>query len=259
MWSLQRRGPTVPKNDTVNAAPIHAARTLAQRVADEVLALSLGAGFTLALFIAMAHFENAGEPAQQAQIEDLRVVAAVAEPPPPKPEETTEPVDVVTPLMGIEIAASDSPLKIAVVPPDLTKIIASTEVPPRAAIQPAQLYTDLRPKADLSGEFERIFQQNEVDQVPMAVVKTIAKVSRRVRDDADQLRVTLAIIIDSTGAVTSIRVLRPSGNVEFDSIVVDCVRNEWAFSPAIRKGKRVRCMVQQLVWYKWTEGSPFAI
>jgi outer membrane biosynthesis protein TonB len=51
-------------------------------------------------------------------------------------------------------------------------------------------------------------------------------------------------------------VLRPSGNEAFDKIVTECVRDEWEFTPAIRKGKKVRCMVQQLVWYKWTNGSP---
>ena len=61
------------------------------------------------------------------------------------------------------------------------------------------------------------------------------------------------------GAVTAIRVVKPSGNAEFDTIVVECVRDEWVFSPAVRKGKKVKCLVQQLVWYKWTAGSPFTI
>jgi TonB family protein len=66
-------------------------------------------------------------------------------------------------------------------------------------------------------------------------------------------------VVDAEGGVTGIRVLKPSGNAKFDSIVLESVRDEWEFSPAIRKGRKVRCMVQQLVWYKWTEGSPFTI
>jgi len=73
------------------------------------------------------------------------------------------------------------------------------------------------------------------------------------------LKVTLLLVIDADGAVTSIRVLKPSGNAQFDSIVLDCVRDEWVFTPAIRKGRKVKCMVQQLIWYKWTEGSKFTI
>ena len=79
--------------------------------------------------------------------------------------------------------------------------------------------------------------------------------SRNTRDNADSLRVTLLWSSTPKGAVTSIRVLKPSGNKDFDSIVLQCVRDEWVFSPAIRKGRKVRCMVQQLIWYKWTEGS----
>ncbi len=90
-------------------------------------------------------------------------------------------------------------------------------------------------------------------------MRTIARVSSRVRDDAPQLRVTLLLIIDSEGAVTSARVLTPSGNAKFDQIVIECVRDEWVFTPAVRKGKKVRCMVQQLVWYQWTNGSPFTL
>jgi TonB family protein len=71
--------------------------------------------------------------------------------------------------------------------------------------------------------------------------------------------VTLLLVIDTEGAVMSIRVLRPSGNADFDTIVLQCVRDEWVFSPAIRKGHKVKCMVQQLIWYKWTGGSKFTI
>ena len=67
------------------------------------------------------------------------------------------------------------------------------------------------------------------------------------------------MVIDTEGAVSSLRVLKTSGNAEFDSIVLKCVRDEWVFTPAIRKGRKVRCMVQQLIWYKWTEGSKFTI
>lgn len=229
-------------------------------LAEEALCILAGSGLTFVLFFGIARFESVRPVAPPSDIEDLRVVSAMAEPPPPKPEESTEPQDSVTPLTGIEIASSESPVKLTVVPPDLDKIIPSTELPPRATIQFNQLLTDLKPKAGISGDFEHIYQQNEVDQVPAALVKTIARVSKRARDDAEQLRVTLVLIIDTVGAVQNIRVLKSSGNLKFDNIVLECVRDEWEFSPAVRKGKKVRCMVQQLVWYKWSEsGSPFTL
>jgi TonB family protein len=227
-------------------------------LADEAFYLSLGAGLTFVLFMGVAHFEMVRPAEMPTEIEDLRAVTAVSEPPPPKPQDRSEPVDVV-PLTGIDIGASDSPVKLAVVPPDLSKLMPPADLPPRATIQFGQLMSDLRPKTGNAGEFQHIYQQSEVDQPPLAVVKTIARVSSRVREDVESLRVTLLLVIDTEGAVTSIRVMRPSGNAKFDAIVLACVRDEWQFSPAVRKGKKVRCMVQQLVWYKWTNGSPFTI
>ncbi len=228
-------------------------------LADEALCLLLGSGLTFGLFLGMAHFENVKAAAPAADIEELRSVAGIPEPPPPKVEAHPQPPDEIIPLTGIEIQASESPVKLAVVPPDLDKILPPTEIPPRATIQFSQLLTDLRPKHGISGDFEHIYQQNEVDQPPAAVVRTIARVTSRVRDNAGSLRVTLLLVIDSEGAVTSSSILRPSGNAKFDDVVTECVRDEWVFTPAVRKGRKVRCMVQQLVWYEWTNGSPFTL
>jgi TonB family protein len=234
-------------------------RRVADYLAEEAFCLLVGACLTFGLFFGIARFESVRPVAPPSDIEDLRVMSAVTEPPPPKPEERVE-QDNSAPLTGIEIAASESSVKIAVVPPDMDKIIPTEDIPPRATIQFNQLITDLKPKAGISGDFQHIYQQNEVDQVPTALVKTIARVTKRTRDNAPQLRVTLVLVIDTVGTVTSIRVLKPSGNPKFDQIVLECVRDEWEFSPAVRKGKKVRCMVQQLVWYKWTENdSPFTL
>jgi TonB family protein len=227
--------------------------------ADEAVSLLVGAVFTLGLFTCMAHFESAGSTDSAPAIEDLRSVAAVVKPPPQKVEIKQQPEEQVMPLTGIDIAASESPVRISVVPPDLEKIIPASDVPPKVAIQFSQLFADLRPKADISGDLNRIFRPSEVDKAPVAVFKTIARVSRRARDDADALRTTLELVIDTEGYVASSRVLKSSGNLEFDTIVEQCVRREWVFSPAIKNGRKVKCLVDQLVWYKWTEGSPFKI
>jgi TonB family protein len=243
-----------------DALAIPGPKNLGAYLAEEAFCILAGSILTFGLFFGIARFESVRAVAPPSDIEDLHVASAIADPPPPRPEEHIEPQDTVAPLTGIEIAASESPVKLTVVPPDLDKIIPSSELPPKAAIQFSQLLTDLKPKAGMAGDFEHIYQQNEVDQVPKALVKTIARVSKRARDEASELRVTLVLIIDTAGAVQSIRVLRSSGNLKFDNIVLECVRDEWEFSPAVRKGKKVRCLVQQLVWYKWSDsGSPFTL
>jgi TonB family protein len=227
--------------------------------AEEALSLLFGAGLTFGLFLGMAHFENVKTVEAAPEIEDLRAVTAIVEPPPPKVEKHIKPPEATAPLSGIEIGRSDSTVKLVVVPPDLAKIMPPSELPPRATIQFTQLLTDLKPRTGSEGDFQHIFQQSEVDQVPAAIVKTIARVSNYTRDNAEELRVTLLLVIDTEGGIESIKVMKPSGNTGFDKIVTECVRDEWVFSPAIRKGRKVRCMVQQLVWYKWTGGDKFAL
>jgi TonB family protein len=230
------------------------------RMVEEALYVLAGAGLTLALFGAMAHFEIGGAPVPTPAVEDLRVASALFEPPPPKVEEKPEQkVDEVMPLTGIEIAPSDSAVRIAVVPPDLSKIIPATDIPPKANIEISQLFADLRPRSGMAGDYDRIFKPSEVDKAPAAVIKTIAHISHRVRENSDELRATIELVIDAKGGVLSVRVLRSSGNVEFDTIVAECARREWVFTPAVRRGKNVKCLVDQVVWYKWATGSPFKL
>ena len=229
------------------------------KLADEALCVLLGAGFTLAAFLCMAHFERVTPAAPQEEIEDVRVVSAITEPPPPKVDPHPDQASAMVPLTGLDIGPSDSPVKIAVIPPDMDKLVPPSDLPPRATIQFNQVFSDLQPKTGPFGDLQHVYQQSEVDQIPAATVKTIAHITRRTRDNADSLKVTLLLVIDTEGAITNIRVLKPSGNPDFDTIVLQCVRDEWIFSPAIRKGRKVRCMVQQLIWYKWTEGSKFTI
>ncbi len=224
-----------------------------QRALVELLSLGVGFAVTLVLFTAMAFFQH-GKAEAKAEIEDVSMTPATFVPPPPKLE-PPKVADDEPPVTGIEIAAADSPVHIAVVPPDLEKIIPPSDLPPKATIQFNQLFTDFKPNAGAMGPEERIYQQNEVDQPPRAVTKTIAHVPGRTRENASSLRVTLLLVVDTAGQVTNIRVLKPSGNPKFDSIVLDCVRDEWEFSPAVKKGRKVKCMVQQLVWYKWTESK----
>ncbi len=225
-----------------------------QRALVELLCLGVGLAVTLVLFTAMAFFQH-GKAEAQAEVADVAMAAPTFVPPPPPTPEQPKVADDQPPVTGIEIAAAESPVHIAVVPPDLEKIIPPSDLPPKATIQFNQLFTDFKPNAGAMGTEERIYQQNEVDQAPVAVTKTIAHVPNRTRDNASTLRVTLLLVVDTEGQVTNIRVLRPSGNPKFDSIVLECVRDEWAFSPAIKRGKKVKCMVQQLVWYKWSESK----
>jgi TonB family protein len=67
----------------------------------------------------------------------------------------------------------------------------------------------------------------------------------------------MLIIVNTKGGVDNVRVIDSSGNPEFDAILIRDVRESWVFKPAAKKGRRVRCLLQQTVRVNWEAGSPF--
>lgn len=235
------------------------ARSRAEAAGQELLALATGAAFTFALFFGMAHFENVGTSETAAPIEDAPLISAPFEPPPPppKPVEQTAIPDTTLPFAGLEVSPSESPVAIAVVPPDLAALIPATTNPPRAMIRVGGLQAEFKPKMDIEFDARHVFQETEVDQVPRAIVRTAPAISSNVRQNAETLRAVLLLQIDQKGRVESARVVKTSGNPEFDKIIAQTVREEWLFSPAIRRSKNVRCLAQQAFRVNFTSGSPF--
>jgi TonB family protein len=157
------------------------------------------------------------------------------------------------------VAASDSSISIAVVPPDLETLIPTTSTPPKAMIQFGQLYTDLKPKIDVEAEVRQIYQESEVDQVPRALIRTAPSISRDVRGNAATLRAVLILLIDTKGRPENTRIVQSSGNAQFDEIIARTVKEKWLFSPAIRRGKKVKCLAQQAFRVNFTAASPFEL
>ena len=240
-----------------SAAILPAPEGRVARAVGELLSLVLGAGFTLALFLSIAHFQATDAPEPEPDIADLRALSVPLEAPPPRPVETPPVTGTASPFAGLEIGASDSPVRIAVVPPDLTQLLPVNASAPAAQIQPAQLYTEFKPRTELGGDFARIFQQHEVDQRPTVVSRPKPFIPPVVRGNAKTLRISVLILIDTRGAVASTRVLQGSGNPHFDKIILHDIRHAWIFSPAMKKGHKVRCLVQQNVRIVWEGGSPF--
>lgn len=220
--------------------------------------LLVGAGVTLALFSGMAHFENVQAPQAPEEIEDLRVISVPVDVPPPRPTEHAEAVaDTTSPLANIQIGASESPVKIAVVPPDLAMLYPPETSAPPAHVEVTNLFTDLKPRTAMPVDSKRIYQQSEVDQAPTVLRRVAPHIPSWIRKDADVLRVTLVIVADTTGSVASVRLMRPSGNDGVDKILLESVRTQWLFTPAIKNGKKVRCLFQQTITIKWSDASPF--
>lgn len=220
-----------------------------------LLSLLLGAGFTFGLFLGIARFDRTTPAEPPADILDLRAVS-IQEPPPPPRETPREQTPIETTLTGFESAPSDSPVQIAVPPPDLASLLPPPALAPPAVIQVGQLYTDLKPKMDITAMGDHIYQMAEVDQVPRVLNQVIPRIPPSVRRGADMLRTSLLFVVDANGEIKNVRVVSSSGNPDFDAIILSNIK-EWTFSPAVRKGKKVRCLLQQAVIIKWTGGSVF--
>jgi TonB family protein len=222
-----------------------------------MLSLLLGAGFTFVIFLGMARFDRT-EPAEPpADIMDLRAVS-IQEPPPPPRETPREAVPVETTLTGFDPAPSESPVQITITPPDLEALLPPPSLAPPAVIQTGRLYTDLRPKMELSTAADHIFQMAEVDQVPKVLNRVAPTIPSSVRKGAVTLRASLLFVVDASGEIRNVRLASSSGNPEFDAIILGNIK-EWTFSPAVRKGKKVRCLLQQAVIIQWSGGSRFEI
>lgn len=233
----------------------------ATSVRDEVLSVLAGLAFTGGLFFGIAHFEHTGAGEPPVEIEDLRMMSIPVDPPPPRVVEQPPAAEAAAPFAGLEIGATDSPVKIAVMPPDIAALMPVTDVAPAAVIQSSQLYSSFKPKMDLAVDFNRVFQHTEVDQKPTVLSRPNPRIPKHVRKDAEMLRVSLLVLIDARGGVSSVRVLKPSGNEAFDQIVAQSVRTEWAFTPATKHGRKVRCLLQQAVTVTWKRGGgdPFTL
>ena len=225
---------------------------------DDILGFVIGLGFTFALFAGIAYFERSDAESAPEQIEDLRQMSIPLDAPPPKVTEVAAATAPPAPLAGIELAPSESPVKINVVATDFAALVDETTVAPSAVIRQEPLYTNLRPQIDTgTGDFERVFQQYEVDQKPSVLARPNPYIPSVVRGKATTLRASFLIIVNAKGGVDSIRMLSSSGNSGFDKIVTNDIREAWVFQPASKKGRKVRCLLQQAVRVSWTAGSPF--
>jgi TonB family protein len=218
--------------------------------------LLLGAGFTAGLFLGIAQFDRAAQGEPPAEIMDLRAVT-LQEPPPPPREVVREQTPIEIPQLGFDAAPSESPVQIAVTPPDLRDLVPPTVAPP-AVIQVGQLYTNLKPKIDVNIASDHIYQMMEVDQLPRVLNRVTPSIPPSVRQNAAMLRTSLLFVVDADGQIKNVRVVSTSGNADFDAIILKNI-TEWSFSPAVRKGLKVRCLLQQAVIIKWSSGSVFEL
>ncbi len=225
--------------------------------APTAVGLALGAGFTLVLFLAIAHYAKAPFQAPPADVAPLRVVIPL-EPPPPPPLAPPESEPDVPALAGLELSPSDSPVRISASPP--LELAASPEdlsrIPPPDAHIGVRLM-NFKPRMESLPDPREVFNPGDVDQPPEVLVRVSPNIPSSISVTALSLSTTVLGIIETNGRITEVRVEKSSGNPHFDALIVNNVY-QWSFSAAVKRGRKVRCIVEQSVTVNGMANSPFS-
>jgi TonB family protein len=160
-------------------------------------------------------------------------------------------------VTGFDFSPSDSPVKIAVSPPSFNDLVSTNQVAPPAAIRIGQLQGDFKPKMGLAISLQHVYQRTEVDNPPTVLFRAVPAITRRFFGESTELRVTLLFVVEPNGAITNVRIAKSSGIPEVDTIVAESVQNDWGFAPASKKGKKVRCFLQEQIRIQLPHASRF--
>jgi TonB family protein len=225
-------------------------------LAEEAACLLAGAAVTLGLFLGLAHFQHASPRPPAEEIADLRAVSLPPELPPPPPSTITAGNEAAEPMplsAGLEASPSESPVHIAVSPLAFDLPSTPATVPPEMSV--TRVYPEFKPGAEVGVSEKHIYMEAEVDQLPRGITRSLQFVPHALRLNLTQIRVVLVMLLEKNGTASSVRIVKSSGNAALDEIAARSVREDWVFSPAIKRGKPVRCYVQQTVIWKFTTGS----
>ncbi|HEY9155482.1 MAG TPA: TonB family protein [Opitutaceae bacterium] len=228
------------------------------------VSLLLGGGFTLCIFFAISIFLQTQEKAATPTVtqDDLEIVPLVMPPPPPPPRFEEKPLLVpelteAIPL-GLQEEPSTSTIKIAPSPPSIDEVLPPSHLPPNALADVTGLDSTLKPQMNVLLDDSHIYQKSEVDKIPTIISRSVPDVAESLLGASRARSAVVLFIVDTHGVVGNVRIVRTSGNVEFDSIMVDWVL-QWTFTPATKMGKAVRCMVQQQVTVQMGHRDAFSL
>jgi periplasmic protein TonB len=211
------------------------------------------------ILIVLAFLRAPREPGSPGEVYTARLVTLPFDEPPPPPREQAppEPGPIVGPMRleiapevasAVHIQVPDFPLLDAEVPPPPARAVVAARFDPANSITRPVVVDEL--------QSQRIFSRDEVDQRPMVVYRVTPKLSEKKVKAMTTPRVVLLLVVNTDGSVGDVRLMHSSGEEDFDQTTIEAVR-EWQFSPAILKGRKVRCWVEQMVTVKVSDATPF--
>jgi len=163
-----------------------------------------------------------------------------------------------TPIAGFELSRSDSPIAIAVSPPDLSALLPEdmSKAPPVTG--QFSLRPEFKPRTMIAADPMHVYQRSELDQ-PIRVIERgpDPSVPNHIRGTSRALRVMFSAVVEPSGGLGHIRIMKTSGKPEFDQLMIEWI-NQWVMSPPMKGGKRVRCLFNEELTVNWSGGSVFS-
>lgn len=236
------------------AADLHFT-ALGDRAAHPSAILShLGGLATTATIFALLAWST-GEPDEEESVnfDEVHAVSLLDLPPPPKSEELPEqPPAAVNPLLLLAEERTGSDFRLPAAP------IVPKFVPQATGRIQFDFSMDAM-KPSLAGpevEPRHVFERSEVDELPRAILKKSPRLTTTMTKDLKARSLRFLFIVDVDGSPEQVRLLSSTGDEIVDSLCLQAM-NAWRFTPAIRKGKKVRCWVEQGFNLRASTRSPF--
>ncbi len=230
---------------------------------DRGIAVGVGVGCAAAILsvLAATRFDSSEEAKPEEAFVVRRVSVPLDAPPPIEVIEVPVAVGAVGPLR-LEIAAAPAGALQIQVPEDAPLLRVEESPPPARPSVDARFdiaNTSFRPAMDFAEMDSRhVFERNEVDQPPLVLQRVEPRIGDSEARGVATPRTTVLLIVNTDGSVGDLRVVQSSHDARFDRRVVEAIRY-WQFSAAVRKGRKVRCWVQQSITIRVSDASPFSV
>jgi TonB family protein len=217
-------------------------------------AFAMGAAASSVIFLGIAHSRRLGLDRPAPPMDDIMSIAlpSAPPPPPPPPEQRYEDGGPAPNAIQLDASPSNSPIRVEAVPVVLDTVAA----PVIRAV--AVIPTDFAPhvlRSDLEFDSSHIWETTQVDQRPVLVWRKELHVPPTLWASIADPRITFIWVVNTDGTVENVHIEHPV-EPEFDALVLDVVKSA-QFTPALRKGRKVRCWLQQQFIVKGPHSNPF--
>jgi hypothetical protein len=220
-----------------------------------VFSLAAGVAVSSVIFLGIAHSRRLGLDRPSPPMDDIMSIALPSTPPPPPPTEQRYEVSGPAPnAIQLDTSPANSTVRIEAVPVALDAVAAP--IIRAVPVIPTE-FTPHVMRADLEFNANHIWEPTQVDQKPALLWRKELHVPASLYRTIKDPRITLIWVVNTDGTVENLHIERPV-EPTFDELVTDVVRTS-QFTPAIRKGRKVRCWVQQEIYVKSPQSNPFEV